>query len=384
MAGFGFDEGQELFRQQIRDFARKELAPGAKERAKIGETNVEMAKKLASIGLMSMRVPEKYGGVPTSWVNLGIAVEELAKVDFSMGYYVIGVPGFLGQVFTQANEEIQDEWFPKLINVDAFACFCLTEPDCGSDAAAIKTRAVKDGDYYIINGEKTSVSNGLQASIAAVFVKTNPEAGAKGVSCILVPLDLPGITRGPLEDSGWIPMRRAWINFDDVRVPTKYLVGEEGKGFYTALGTIGGIRVCLGMLAVGKAEGAMEEAIAYAKQRTAFGRPLARFQGTAFKIAEHATVLEAARLLCYRALWMKDQGMPNNKEVAMAKWFSTRMAVMAVHDMLLVHGHVGYTEEYPIEQHLRDVIGNEIGDGMAEIMKLIICRDLFGKEFEPL
>jgi len=384
MAGFGFDEEQELFRQQIRDFARKELAPGAKERAKIGETNVEMAKKLAGIGLMSMNVPEKYGGVPTSWVNLGIAVEELAKVDFSMGYYVIGVPGFLAQIFTQANEEIQDEWFPKLINVDAFASFCLTEPDCGSDAAAIKTRAVKDGDYYIINGEKTSVSNGLQASIAAVFVKTDPEAGARGVSCILVPLDLPGITRGALEDSGWIPMRRAWINFDDVRVPTKYLVGEEGKGFYTALGTIGGIRVCLGMLAVGKAEGAMEEAIAYAKQRTAFGRPIARFQGTAFKIAEHATVIEAARLLCYRALWMKDQGIPNNKEVAMAKWFSTRMAVMAVHDMLLVHGHVGYTGDYPIEQHLRDVIGNEIGDGMAEIMKLIICRDLFGKEFEPL
>jgi len=384
MAGFGFDEEQELFQQQMREFARKELAPGAKERAKKGELNKEMAKKMAGLGLLSMNAPAKYGGVPTSWVTVGIAIEELAKVDFGAGELIILTPGLLSVVLSNATEEVQDEWYPRLLSLETLGCFCLTEPDCGSDAVAIKTRAVRDGDDYVINGEKTSVTVGMQSSIAAVFAKTDPAAGAKGVSCILVPLNLPGVTRGAMEDTGWIPLRRAWINFKEVRVPSRYLVGEEGRGFYAALGTIGGIRVLLSMLAVGKAEGALEEAIEYAKQRTAFGRPIATFQATAFKIAEHATILESARLLCYRALWLKDQGLPNNKEAAMAKWYAPRMAVMAVHDALLIHGHVGYTEDYPMEQHLRDVIGNEIGDGTAEIMKLIICREIIGKEFAPL
>jgi cyclohexanecarboxyl-CoA dehydrogenase len=384
MAGFGFSEEEELFRQQMREFAQKELAPRAKERVKKEGVDNEMAKKMASIGLLSMNAPAKYGGILTSWVQVGIAVEELAKVDFSAGNFVIQVPGFLGQVLSYATEEVQDEWYPRLLNVDAFSCLCLTEPDCGSDAVAIKTRAVKDGDYYVISGEKTAVTVGMQANIAAVFAKTDPAAGARGVSCFIVPLDLPGVTRGPLRDIGWIPMQRAWINFDEVRVPAKYLVGEEGRGFYMAMGTIGCVRVLLGLLAIGKAEGALDEAIKYAKQRTAFGRPIARFEGTSFRIAEQATILESARLLCYRALWLKDQGLNNTKEAAMAKWYGTRMSVMAIHEALLIFGHVGYCEDYPVEQHLRDAIGNEIGDGPAEIMKLIISREIIGKEFEPM
>jgi len=384
MAGFGFSEEQELFRGQVSEFAQKELAPGAAKRAKVGEVDLSIAKKLVDIGLMSMNAPARYGGTPTSWVNVGIAVEELAKVDFSMGYYVISMPAFLSQVLATASDEMQERWYPPLLNAEIVPALCLTEPDAGSDATAIKTKALRDGDHYILNGEKTSVSNGMQASLAAVFAKTDPAAGAKGVSCFLVPLDLPGITRAPLEDMGWIPMRRSWLNFEDVKVPASHRVGDEGKGFYVAMGTIGGVRVCLSMLAIGKAEGAMEEAIKYAKQRTAFGRPIAKFQGVSFKIAEHATILEAARLMCYRALWLKDQGVDNTKEAAMAKWYGARMAAMAAHDLLLVFGHVGYTEEYPMEQHLRDVIGNEIGDGTAEIMKLIISRAIIGRDFEPL
>jgi cyclohexanecarboxyl-CoA dehydrogenase len=384
MAGFGFSEEEELFRRQIREFAQKELAPGAKERNKRGELDLEMIKKMSSIGLMSMNAPAKYGGTAASWVNIGIAVEELAKVDFSMGYYVIGTPGFLSRVLSSAHEEVQSEWYPRLLNGDVVPSLCLTEPDCGSDAAAIKTRAVREGDYYVISGEKTSVSDGMQAEIAAVFAKTDPAAGAKGVSCILVPLTLPGITRSALEDMGWIPMRRASIIFDGVRIPTKYRIGEEGQGFYIAMDAITGIRVCLSLLAIGKAEGALEEAVKYAKERTAFGRPIARFEAISFKIAEQATILEAARLLCYRALWLKDQGIRNMKEAAMAKWYGARMAVMAIHEMLLIYGHIGYTTDYPVEQHLRDVIGNEIGDGTAEIMKLIISREIMGRGFEPL
>ena len=384
MSGFGFSEEDELFRRQLQEFARKELGPGAKERVKRAGIDREMAKKMASIGILSMNAPAKYGGVPASWVKVGIVEEELAKVDFSAGIYVILGPAFLAQLLPNAAEEVQDEWYPPLLNVDAFSCLCLTEPDCGSDAVAIRTRAVKDGNQYVITGEKTAVSIGMQANIAFVFAKTDPAAGARGVTCFAVPLALPGVTRTPMQDIGWIPMQRASINFDEVRVPAKYRVGEEGRGFYLAMGTIGCVRVLLGMLAVGKAEAALEEAIRYAKQRTAFGQPIARFQGTSFRIAEQATILESARLLCYRALWLKDQGVSNTKEAAMAKWYSTRMAVMAIHEALLIFGHYGYTEDYPVEQYLRDVIGNEIGDGPAEIMKLIISREIIGKEFEPM
>jgi len=384
MAGFGFSEEEELFRRQIQEFAQKEIASGAKQRVKREGIDREMAKKMARIGLLSMNAPAKYGGVPTSWIKVGIAVEELAKVDFSAGNFVIQVPGFLGQVLSYASPEVQDEWYPRILNVEAFTCLCLTEPDCGSDAVAIKTRAEKEDGYYVITGEKTAVTCGMQANIAAVFAKTDPAAGARGVSCFIVPLDLPGVTRGPLKDMGWIPMQRAWINFDRVRVAPKYLVGQEGRGFYMAMDTIGCVRVLLSLLAIGKAEAAVEEAIRYAKQRTAFGRPIARFEGTAFRIAEQATILESARLLCYRALWLKDQGQKNLKEAAMAKWYGTRMAVMAIHEMLLIFGHVGYCEDYPIEQYLRDAIGNEIGDGPAEIMKLIIAREIIGREFEPM
>jgi cyclohexanecarboxyl-CoA dehydrogenase len=384
MAGFGFSEEEEMFRRQLQEFAQKELAPGAKERVKKEGIDKEMAKKMASIGLLSMNAPAKYGGIPASWIKEGIAVEELGKADFSAGIYVIMGPAFLAQLLPYASEEMQDEWYPPLLNVDAFSCLCLTEPDCGSDAVAIKTKAVKDGGSYVISGEKTAVTIGMQANIAFVFAKTDPAAGARGVSCFGVPLDLPGVSRIAMRDIGWIPMQRASINFDEVRVPAKYLVGQEGRGFYLAMGAIGCVRTLLSLLAIGKAEAALEEAIRYAKQRTAFGRPIARFEATSFRIAEQATILESARLLCYRALWLKDQGLNNNKEAAMAKWYGARMAVMAIHEMLLVFGHVGYCEDYPVEQYLRDAIGNEIGDGPAEIMKLIISREIIGKEFEPM
>ena len=384
MTGFGFSEEEELLRQQVRDFAKKELAPGAKERAKIPEMDVEALKKMASIGLTNMNIPVKYGGVPTSWVKLGVMVEELSKVDSGVGGYVIMGPGIVGKILAQASEELQDEWFPRIVNFETFPCFCVTEPDSGSDAAAIKTRAVREGDYYIVSGEKTSVTLGMQAGIGAVFVKTDPDAGARGISCLLIPLNQPGVIKIAMQDMGWIPVQRASINFDEVNVPVKNRIGEEGLGFLLAMDVISGLRVCMTMWALGEAEGALEAAIRYAKERNAFGRPIARFQGVSFKIAEQATILEAARLLCYRALWLKDQGLPHTKEAAMVKWYGTRAAFMATHEALLVHGHVGYTEEYPLEQLMRNVVGNEIADGTAEIMKLIICREIIGKDFAPL
>jgi cyclohexanecarboxyl-CoA dehydrogenase len=381
---FAFTEEEELFRTQIQEFTQKELAPGARERAKKTHVDMTVVKKMADMGLLAMNVPEKYGGQQVSWVTVGIAIEEMSKADFTVGVLPIGSCGYLGQALSYAPEQLQDKWYRPVIEGDMLTCLCLTEPDCGSDAVAIKTKAVKDGDHYVINGEKTSVSWGMQAGFGIVFAKTDPAAGARGVSAFLVPTDTPGLTRSAIPDMGWPSAQRASFFFDDVRIPADHLLGEEGQGFFLAMNVIGVVRVALTMQAVGQAEGALNEAIEYAKQRTAFGRPLANFQAISFKIAEEATKLEAARLLCYRAMSLRDRGERNLKEASMAKWYGARVAMEACHEALLIHGQIGFSEECPAEQRLRNVIGNEIGDGTAEIMKLNISREIIGKDYQPM
>ncbi|MEA1959106.1 MAG: acyl-CoA dehydrogenase family protein [Chloroflexota bacterium] len=381
---FVFSESEELFRRQIQEFTQKELAPGAKDRAKDTKVDMSLVKKMADIGLLGMNVPEKYGGQQVSWVTVGIAIEEMAKADFTVSVLPIGSAGYLGQAMTFAPEYLQDRWFKPVVDGDILACLCLTEPDAGSDAVGIKTKAVRDGDDYVINGEKTSISWGMQAGIGVVFAKTDPSAGAKGVSAFLLPTDTPGIVKSSIPDMGWPTAQRASYFLDDVHLPADHRLGEEGMGFFLAMNVIGVVRICLVLQAIGHAEGALDEAIEYAKQRTAFGRPLANFQAVSFKIAEEATKLEAARLLCYRALGLRDAGERHLKEASMAKWFGARAAVEACHEALLIHGQIGYSEECPAEQRLRNVIGTEIGDGTAEIMKLNIAREMIGKEFQPL
>jgi len=381
---FVFTDEEELFRRQIQEFAQKELTPGVKERAKKTAVDMKLVKKMADLGLLAMNVPEKYGGQKVSWVTVGIAIEEMSKVDFTVGVLPIGTCGYLGQALSYAPEYLQDRWFKPVIDGDMLCCLCLTEPDCGSDAVALKTKAIKDGKHYIINGEKTSISWGMQAKVGVVFAKTDPAAGAKGVSAFIVPVDTPGLTKSSIPDMGWPSAQRASFFFDDARIPADHLLGEEGQGFYLAMNVIGVVRVALTLQAIGHAEGALDEAISYAKQRTAFGRPLANFQAVSFKIAEEATKLEAARLLCYKALALRDKGERNLKEASMAKWYGARVAMEACHEALLIHGQIGYSEECRVEQRLRNVIGNEIGDGTAEIMKLNISREIIGKEFQPL
>lgn len=381
---FCFSESEELFRRQIQEFTQKELAPGAKDRAKDTQVDMNLVKKIANMGLLAMNVPEKYGGQKVSWVTVGIAIEEMAKADFTVSVLPIGSAGYLGQAMNFAPEYLQDRWFKPVIEGDILACLCLTEPDAGSDAVGIKTKAVKDGNDYVISGEKTSISWGMQAGIGVVFAKTDPSAGARGVSAFLLPTDTPGIVKSSIPDMGWPTAQRASYFLDDVRLPADHRLGEEGQGFFLAMNVIGVVRICLVLQAIGHAEGALDEAISYAKQRTAFGRPLANFQAVSFRIAEQATKLEAARLLCYRSLGLRDAGERHLKEASMAKWYGARAAVEACHEALLIHGQIGYSEECRAEQRLRNVIGTEIGDGTAEIMKLNIAREMIGKEFQPL
>jgi len=382
---FTFTQKEEMFRKMVQMFVQRELAPRGKELANLDHVPWDIIKRMGDMGFFGLGVPEKYGGQPASAVMIGIAFEELCRTGNIVGAGPLGTP--LGNNLLLANfgtEEAKEEWLASLIKGEKLGCVALTEPGCGSDAAAITTRAVRDGDSYIINGEKTSISFGLQAHVTAMFVKTDPKAGAKGVTCLLCPLDLPGITRSKFTDMGWLQTGRASLVFDGVRVPAKYRLGEEGQGFYVAMGLFDEmLRVVSGLGPLTWAQVALEQAMAYAAQRTAFGKPLAKWEGVSSKIAEGATMIEAARWLCYRALWLKDQGQRNTKEAAMVKFWCPKVAVQVIHDALLIHGHTGYSDEYPIQQMLRDAIGFELADGTAEIMKIIIARELMGRVAVP-
>jgi cyclohexanecarboxyl-CoA dehydrogenase len=383
MPGFGFSEEQEMFRSSVRKFAQKELVAGAHERAKTHGLSREKVNRIAELGLLGISIPEEYGGQGGDWVSLGIAIEEMSKVDPWTGNVVI-LPGLGLLCLEHAQEEVKQEWIPALVTGEKILCFAVTEPEAGSDVSAIRTTAMRDGDYYVLNGEKAPISMGMDADVVILFAKTDPHAGAKGVTCFWVPLGLEGVSRSLVVHTGMKPAGCASIFFDNVRIHQKYRVGEEGKGFYifSASGA-DYLRVCLSLTGLGMAEATLEQTIEYVSQRHAFGKPVAKFEGVSFKIAEHYTLIEAAKLLCYRALYLKDHGLPHSRESAMCKWWCPEVAFNAIHDCILLHGHVGYSEEHPLEQRLRDAMGLEFADGTAQIMKIIVARELMGKVASP-
>lgn len=383
MPGFGFSEAQEMYRREVRQFAQKELAPAARQRAKNDFVPVDILKKLASFGFTGMSLPSEYGGQPIDWVSQGIVIEELARVDLGAST-ISGISGGVAAFLLKGgSEEMKREWLPQFARGEKVACLAVTEPDAGSDAASLKTKAIREGDYYIIEGEKGPITMGMQADVAMVFAKTDPEAGARGVTCFMVPVDLPGVKRSKMNHTGWKPTGAASWTFDRVKLPAKYRMGAEGKGFYIVMNEFDIYRIILSLSAMGMAQASLEEAIRYAQQRQAFGQQLSAFEGVSFKIAHHATLIEAGRMLCYRTLWLKDQGQKHTKESSMAKLICPQIALNAIHDCLLIHGHIGYSTEAPYEQRMRDTIGFEIADGTAEIMKTVLVREILGAEFLP-
>lgn len=382
MVDFAFTEAQQELARTIRAFALRELAPHYAYWDRTGEFPFEQWRKMGAIGITGLCLPEKYGGQEADCVTTGIAAEEVARGDFNCGYALIE-NSINGQILLQAHETLQQKWLPGMARGDHITAIALTEPRGGSDAAAMQMRAKRHGDEYILSGEKSGISMLMPADAVVVFAKTDPDAGARGVSAFLVPTDLPGINRTPLRDMGERAIQRGSLALDDVHVPREYLIGEEGQGFYLVMNAFDYSRVIIALMCIGAAEQSLDETIEYVKQREAFGRPLAKFEGVSFPIAEHATLLEAARWLCYRTLWLRDQGLPHSKEAAMVKWWGPKVAVDAIHDCLLLHGHYGYTQDLPLEQRLRDVIGLEIGDGTAQVSKIVIARELFGREFLP-
>ena len=382
MASFGFNEIQQMLRVEARRFAQKELAPGAKERVKMGEPSRGMRKKLAEIGWIRLNAPAKYGGQEIDRVSVGILVEEVSKVDMSLGLIPAGMTG-MSKLMSMLPDEIQDEWFPPLLSGDKWVCYGITEPDTGSDIGAIQTRAVRDGNCYVICGEKTPVSWGMISDAVVLVAKTDPTAKIRGISLLWVPVNLPGISRSPVSWMGQRYAAAASILFDEVRLPAKYRIGEEGIGFYATMAFFEHMRSMLGIHCLAAAEASLDEAIGWAKQRLAFGRPIAKYEGISFKIAEYHTLVEAAKLLCYRSLWLMDQGLPSIKESSMAKWLGVEVAVRAITESMMIFGHVGYSEDSMVQQRLRDVLGYKFGDGTDNIQKIVVVRETMGREALP-
>ena len=378
-----FSPEQDELVRTLRQFARRELAPHSAQWDRTGKFPWEAWRRMGELGLLGLRVPAAYGGQEADFLTFGIAMEEIGRGDFSCTYG-IQLAGLAGEILGRSGSEaIKTRWLPPTASGEAVVALALTEPGAGSDAANLACRAERDGDGYVITGEKSGISLGMAAQAAVVFARTDPAGRARGVTAFLVPLDLPGVSRSPLRDMGTRAIGRAVLAFDHVRLPASHRLGEEGTGFYQVMQGFDYNRIGIALACLGVAQQSVEETMVYVKERRAFGRALARFEGVSFAIAEAATHLEACRWLCYRALWLADQGRPYTKESAMTKWWGPRLAVDTIHQCLLLHGHYGYTDELPFEQRMRDVIGLEIGDGAAEVMKMVVARELMGRESLP-
>jgi cyclohexanecarboxyl-CoA dehydrogenase len=379
MLDFSFSEEQNMLRTLIRDFSRKELGPGYKERVKAGILPVDIIRKVAELGLMGLNIPEEYGGQPRDAVTVGIVLEELARQADDAAWLVFNNYA-LGGIVALGSDEVKKEWLPAMAEGSKIVLMGATEAEAGSDLANLKTSARRQGDGYVLNGEKNRVTFGTQGHALMALAKTDPNL--RKITPFLVPFDRPGISIAPIHDLGCESTGGGIVSLEDVYVPLEYRLGdEEGKGFQAAMRTFDAVRAFAALEALAKAEITLEETVEYTRQRRQFGRPIAKFQGTSFRLAEAATEIELGKWLCYRVLWLRDKGMRHSKESAMVKWWCPRQAVKIIHECLLIHGHYGYSRDLPIEQRLRDAILPEIGDGTAEIMKLIIARDLLGREF---
>ncbi|MCZ0733613.1 cyclohexanecarboxyl-CoA dehydrogenase [Phreatobacter sp. AB_2022a] len=370
----------DALRALARRFAADHLAPGCRSREAAGAFDKDLVRRMGSLGLIAPELPEQFGGLGAGSIYSGAIIEEIARADFNVGYVNV-LASLNGQILANfANADIKGHWLPRLIAGEVMIAIALTEPRGGSDAANLGLRMERSGGHYVINGEKTSISVADQAAGTVVFARTGrPEDGARGVSAIFVPMDLPGISTTRFTDLGQHAIGRGSIFFDNVKVPADHLLGEEGRGFVQVMQGFDFSRSLIGLQCLGTARQSLDETWAYIGERKAFGKPLGAFQGITHQLADFDTRVEAARLLSFNALWLKDNGLPHVAEAAMAKWWPPLIAYETIHACLLIHGHAAYSTELPFEQRLRDVLGLQIGDGTAHVMKNIIARERAGR-----
>jgi len=371
-------EEQELIRRTVREFVKKELEPIAKKIDETGELPLETLKKLGELGYLGMSVPEAYGGSGTDVISYVIAMEELSRACASTSTVVSVQNSLVNDPLVLFGSESQKrKYLPQLAVGEAFGAFGLTEPEAGSDPGAMKTTAVRDGNYYILNGTKRFITNAGFADVFIVFASTNPAAGNKGVSCFIVERGMPGFTVGPEEEKlGIRGTSTCELLFEDCKVPRENLLGSENQGFKIAMITLDGGRIGIAAQAVGIAQAALDEALKYAQERKAFGRSISDFQAIQFKLADMATLLDAARLLVYKSAWKKDRKQDYILESSMAKLFASEIAQKVVDEALQIHGGYGYIKDYKVERLYRDVRITRIYEGTSEIQRLIIARQL--------
>jgi cyclohexanecarboxyl-CoA dehydrogenase len=371
---------QQALRELASRFARERLAPGYQKRDKEAGIDRGLCREMGGLGLIGIDLPEAFGGMGLDGVTTGLLIEDIAYGDFNVSYVQL-LASLMGTIIVHnAPPELARTWVPRLVAGDAIVALGLTEPRGGSDAAHLALKARRDGDDYVLDGEKASISFSDQADAIVLFARTGPaESGAGGVTAFLVPLDLPGVQRTRYDDVGSRLVGRGSIFFDAVRIRADHRVGAEGRGFTQVMQGFDYSRVLIALQCIAAAQASIDETWAYVKERKTFGLPLAQYQGVTFPLVEFETMLAAARQLCYHALELRDAGQPHTAEAAMVKWFGPKTAFDAIHQCLLTFGHYGWSTDLPHQQRLRDVMGLEIGDGTAQVMKLIVARERVGR-----
>ncbi|MEK4082921.1 acyl-CoA dehydrogenase [Psychrobacillus sp. FSL K6-1415] len=372
-----FTEEQLMMRNMVRDFAKTEIEPFI-EQMEQGEFPRDILKKMGELGLMGITVPEQYGGSEMDFTSYVIAINELSKVSAVIGV-ILSVHTSVGTnpILYFGNEQQKEKYIPKLATGEYLGAFCLTEPSAGSDAGALKTKAVKKDDYYVLNGSKVFITNGGEADVNIVFASTDSSLGSRGITAFIVEKDTPGFIVGKDEQKmGLHGSRTVQLTFEDMKIPVENRLGEEGEGFKIAMANLNTGRIGIATQALGIAEAAFEAAVGYAKERVQFGKPIAANQGGGFKLADMGTAVEAARLLVYRAASLREQGLPCGKEASMAKLFASKTAVDVAIEAVQVFGGYGYTEDYPVERYFRDAKITEIYEGTSEIQRIVIAKHL--------
>jgi cyclohexanecarboxyl-CoA dehydrogenase len=374
-------EDQKALQETARRFARERLLPDYQKREKAAVLERDLIAEMGALGLLGVDLPEALGGMAVDAVTTGVIAEELAYGDFNVSAVPVGISLNGAILVRHASAEVKDEWVPRMTRGDAVVAICLTEPRGGSDASNLQLRARRDGDDYVLNGEKTSITFADRADAYLVFARTGkPEEGARGVSAFFIPYaETKGISRTCFDDVGSAIIGRGSVFFDDVRVPASHRLGDEGKGFTQVMQGFDYSRALIALQCCGAAQASLDETWAYAKERTAFGKPIGQFQGVSFPLAEGDAHVAAVRQLSYHALSLRDAGLPHTAEAAMVKWMGPKTAFDVIHQCLLTFGHYGWSKDLPHQQRMRDVMGLEIGDGTAQIMKLIIARERIGR-----
>jgi len=369
---------QRLMQETVRAFARNEVLPKAAELDETGRFPAELVSQMAELGLMGVAIPQELGGAGMDHVCYAVAVEEVARACASTAV-IMSAHNSLAcdPILHFGSEEQKHRYLVPLASGKALGCLALTEPEAGSDAGALTTTAVRDGDSYVVSGAKSFITNGPEADFCILFAMTDRAQQHKGVTAFVLEMDAKGLTLGALERKlGITASPTSSLALEEVRIPAANRLGKEGEGFKVAMHTLDGGRIGIAAQAIGIARAALEESIAYAKTRKAFGQAIAEFQAIQWMIADMATEIDAARLLAWRAAWMKDQGQRHSKESAMAKLFASETAMRSAVKAVQIHGGYGYIKDYPVERHFRDAKITEIYEGTSEIQRLVIASAL--------